>query len=219
MRSAPTSVITVGLPASERDLVDALRRGDERAFAGLVERHGASMLRLARAYERDPAVAEEIVQDAWIGLLRGIDRFEGRSSLRTWLFRIVANVARTRAAREERSVPLSALFAVEGDERSVPPERFRGPGHPREGHWSEPPQEWSRPEHELMSAETRMQIAAAIGALPQSQRVVITLRDVEGWSTDEVCALLQISEGNQRVLLHRARTRVRQALDHYLTAP
>ena len=210
---------TVELPPSERELVDALRRGDERVFAGLVDRHGAAMLRLARAYERDPAVAEEIVQDAWIGLLRGIEGFEGRSSLRTWLFRIVANVARTRAAREARSLPFSALVADEGDDGSSSPERFRGPEHRWEGHWSAPPQEWSRPEHELMSAETRTQIAAAIRCLPQSQRVVITLRDVEGRSADEVCALLEISEGNQRVLLHRARTRVRQVLDDYLTTP
>lgn len=206
--------------ASERALVDALRRGDQRVFAEVVDRHGAAMLRLARSFERDPAVAEEIVQDAWLGLLRGIERFEGRSSLRTWLFRIVANVARTRAAREARSVPFSALIAAEADDdRSVSPDRFHGPDHRWAGHWAAPPPEWSRPEHVLVSSETRVRIAAAIDALPRSQRVVITLRDVEGWSAGEVCALLEISEGNQRVVLHRARTRVRQALDHYLTEP
>jgi RNA polymerase sigma-70 factor (ECF subfamily) len=201
------------------EVVDALRRGDERVFADVVDRHGAGMLRLARAYERDAAVAEEIVQDAWLGVLRGIERFEGRASLRTWLFRIVANVARSRAAREARSVPFSALVAgeVDDDEGSVPPERFRGPQDRWAGHWAAPPQAWNGPEHALVSAETRVQIKAAIDVLPQGQRVVITLRDVEGWSAQEVCALLEISESNQRVLLHRARTRVRQALDDYLT--
>jgi RNA polymerase sigma-70 factor (ECF subfamily) len=194
-------------------------RGDEQAFATLVDRHGASMLRLARVYVRDLAVAEEVVQEAWLGVLRGIERFEGRSSLGTWLHRIVANLAKTRAAGEARSVPFSALAGADVEEEgpSVPPERFRGPGDRWAGHWATPPQPWGRPEHELLSAETRACILAAINALPQSQRRVITLRDVEGWSAEEVCNVLELSETNQRVLLHRARTKVRQALDEYLS--
>jgi RNA polymerase sigma-70 factor, ECF subfamily len=203
----------------ELELLEALRRGDEQAFAELVDRHGASMLRLARVYVRDRSVAEEVVQEAWLGVLRGIERFEGRSSLKTWLLRIVVNLAKTRGTREARSVPFSALQAEDAEDEgpSVPPERFRGRDDPWPGHWATPPEEWSRPEHELLSAETRAQIEAAIGALPEMQRRVISLRDVEGWSAEEVCNELGLSETNQRVLLHRARTKVRTALDDYLT--
>lgn len=207
------------LSVSEQELLGALRRGDERAFTTLVDRHGASMLRLARVYVRDRAVAEEVVQEAWLGVLRGVERFEGRSSLRTWLHHIVANLAKTRAVREARSVPFSALAGREVDEEgpSVPPERFRGPDDRWAGHWARPPEPWGRPEHELLSAETRARMMAAIDALPAMQRRVITLRDVEGWSAVEVCNVLELSETHQRVLLHRARTRVRRALDDYLT--
>jgi RNA polymerase sigma-70 factor (ECF subfamily) len=183
----------------------------------LVERHGASMLRLARVYVRDRAVAEEVVQEAWLGVLEGIERFEGRSSLQTWLHRIVANVARTRAVREARSVPFSTLASKDVEGPSVPPERFRGADDRWAGHWATPPEPWGRPDHELLSAETRGRIMAAIDGLPQLQRRVITLRDVEGWSAPEVCNVLELSETNQRVLLHRARTKLRQALDDYLT--
>jgi RNA polymerase sigma-70 factor (ECF subfamily) len=198
----------------EREQLAALRAGDERAFAALVDEHGAAMLRVAGLYVRDRAAAEEAVQEAWLGVLKGIERFEGRASLRTWLLRIVANVARTKGVREARSVPFSAL----GDEGpSVPEERFRGTESRWAGHWASPPAEWARPEQELLSAETRSQVAAAIDALPESQRQVISLRDVEGWSADEVCNVLGLSETNQRVLLHRGRTKVRAALDEYLT--
>lgn len=204
---------------NERELLGALRRGDERAFTALVDRHGASMLRLALVYVRDRAVAEEVVQEAWLGVLRGIERFEGRSSLGTWLHRIVANLAKTRAMREARSVPFSALAGDDVDKAgpSIPPERFRGPDDRWAGHWATPPQQWARPDHELVSAETRAVIAAAIQALSPAQRQVITLRDVEGWSAEEVCNVLALTETNQRVLLHRARTKVRRALDDYMT--
>jgi RNA polymerase sigma-70 factor (ECF subfamily) len=206
--------VTTVPSVDERELLTSLRAGDERAFATLVDRHGAAMLRVALLYVRDRAAAEEAVQEAWLGVLKGIDRFEGRSSLRTWLLRIVANVARTKGVRESRSVPFSAL----GDEGpSVPEERFRGPDDRWAGHWSAPPEEWGRPERELLSGETRARLAAAIGALPGAQRQVISLRDVEGWSADEVCSVLGLTEANQRVLLHRARTKVRAALDEYLT--
>jgi RNA polymerase sigma-70 factor (ECF subfamily) len=208
-----------GPSGSEADTIDALRRGDERVFREVVDRHGSAMLRVACVYARDRALSEEIVQEAWIGVLRGINRFEGRSSLRTWLVRIVANVAKTRAVREARSVPFSALAGTDLEEEpSVGPERFRGPDDRWAGHWASPPQEWSGPEQELLSAEARAQIAAAIDVLPRSQRAVVTLRDIEGWSAPEVCAALQISESNQRVLLHRARTRLRHTLDRFLTA-
>jgi RNA polymerase sigma-70 factor (ECF subfamily) len=203
--------------AGERELLESLRQGDERAFGRLVDGHGAAMLRVARLYCRDRAVAEEVVQEAWLGVLRGIERFEGRSSLRTWLFRIVANVAKTRAVREARSVPFSALVGAEEEGPSVGPEAFRGPEDKWEGHWATPPVDWGRPEEQLLSAETRAVIAEAIDALPDGQRLVISLRDVEGWTAEEVCNVLELSETNQRVLLHRARTRVRHALDDYLT--
>jgi len=206
--------VTTVPSVDEREQLAALRAGDERAFAALVDLHGAAMLRVARLYVRDRAAAEEAVQEAWLGVFRGIERFEGRSSLRTWLLRIVANVARTKGVREARSVPFSAL----GDDGpSVPEERFRGPEERWAGHWASPPDEWGRPEQELLTAETRSRLAAAIGGLPDSQRQVISLRDVEGWSANEVCNVLGLSETNQRVLLHRARTKVRAALDEYLT--
>jgi len=206
--------VTTVPSVDEREQLAALRAGDERAFAALVDLHGAAMLRVARLYVRDRAAAEEAVQEAWLGVFRGIERFEGRSSLRTWLLRIVANVARTKGVREARSVPFSAL----GDDGpSVPEERFRGPEERWAGHWASPPDEWGRPEQELLTAETRSRLAAAIGGLPDAQRQVISLRDVEGWSADEVCNVLGLSETNQRVLLHRARTKVRAALDEYLT--
>jgi RNA polymerase sigma-70 factor (ECF subfamily) len=204
---------------TEHDLLEALRRGDEPAFRELVDRHAASMLRLARVYVRDRSVAEEVVQEAWLGVLRGIERFEGRSSLKTWLLRIVANLAKTRAVREARSVPFSSLLSDDAEETgpSVPPERFRSAADPWPGHWATPPREWNRPDQELLSAETRARVLAAIDGLPETQRRVITLRDVEGWSPEEVCNALELSETNQRVLLHRARTKVRKALDDYLT--
>ena len=206
--------MTSARSVDERELLESLHRGDERAFVTLVDRHGAAMLRHARLFVRDQAVAEEVVQEAWLGVLRGIERFQARSSIRTWLFTIVANIGRTRGAREARSLPFSA-FADEG--ASVPPERFVGPGDRWEGHWATPPEAWGQPERELVSAETRALVAAAIAALPESQRHVISLRDVEGWSADEVCNVLELSETNQRVLLHRARGKVRRALDEYVT--
>jgi RNA polymerase sigma-70 factor (ECF subfamily) len=182
----------------------------------LVEEHGAAMLRVAQMYVRSRAVAEEVVQEAWLGVLTGIERFEGRSSLRTWIFRIVTNVAKTRGVRETRSIPFSALVEDEGEGPSVPAERFRPPGDRWATHWAVPPEDWAVPEERLLDAETRMVIAEAIAALPPAQRHVIGLRDVEGWSAEEVRNVLELSETNQRVLLHRARTRVRQALDDYL---
>jgi RNA polymerase sigma-70 factor, ECF subfamily len=204
--------------ADEAQLLESLRMGDECAFAAIVEEYGPTMMRLARLHVRERSVAEEVVQEAWLGMLRGIERFEGRSPLKTWLFRIVTNLAKTRGVREARSIPFSALAGAELEEEgpSIAPERFRGPDDRWAGHWAAPPVDWARPEEELLSAETRTVVVDAIAALPEVQRTVITLRDIEGWSTEEVCNALDVTETNQRVLLHRARTKVRRALDDYL---
>ena len=201
--------------AAEATLVDALRRRDEQAFLEVVRRYQGSLLRLAQTFVGTRAVAEEVVQDAWLGVLQGIARFEGRSSLKTWLFRILVNRARTRGEREGRSIPFTDLT---GPEPAVPAERFRGADDPEAPfHWARPPQAWGgSPEERLLAVESMEHIARAIAALPAAQRTVITLRDVEGLSGDEVCNILEISDTNQRVLLHRARSKVRAALERYL---
>jgi RNA polymerase sigma-70 factor (ECF subfamily) len=199
--------------ASEVELVDRLRRGDGNAVATLVEQWSSAMLRLARAYVRDRAAAEEVVQDSWIAVLGGVGRFEGRSSLKTWVFSIVANRAKTAALRERRSVPFSALD--DGGDTPVEPERFLAAGDAWAAHWAAPPKPLA-PEERLLAGEARERLREAIADLPPGQRAVLTLRDVEGWSADEVCNVLELSETNQRVLLHRARRRVRHALEPYL---
>ena len=199
-------------------LVEGLRAGDEDAFVELMRLYGPSMLRIAQLYVRSRAVAEEVVQDAWLAVLKGIARFEGRSSLKTWLFRILTNTAKTRAVREARSIPFSALAVDEEDESAVDPDRFMGPDARFPGHWSSPPASWGAPaEERVVAAETLDVIKAAIDRLPPAQALVITMRDVEGLSSEEVCNALEISETNQRVLLHRARTKVRHALEDYLS--
>jgi RNA polymerase sigma-70 factor, ECF subfamily len=203
-------------------LIDALKRRDEAAFVGLVRRYQGPLLRLALVYARSRAVAEEIVQDTWLGVLQGIERFERRSSFKTWLFRILVNRARTRGEREGRTVPFSALgdAALEPAEPAVAPERFLDPGHPEWPlHWAVPPRSWgASPEERLLTRETLDLVEQAIAALPPAWREVITLRDVEGLTAEEVCNVLGISETNQRVLLHRARGRVRGALERHLDA-
>lgn len=199
-------------------LLAALRRGEESAFVALIERYQGPMVRLARLYVTDTATAEEVVQETWLGALRGLDRFEGRSSLKTWLFHILTNRAKTRAARDGRTIPFSALLAeAGGDEAAVDPDHFHPLGHPGAGHWVSRPQSWRElPEDRLLARETRGRLRAAIDALPPLQRAVLTLRDVDGWAADEVCNTLAISETNQRVLLHRARSKIRRALATYL---
>jgi len=200
----------------EAQLITALRERDESAFVALVNRYQASMIRLALVYCGTHAVAEEIVQEAWLGVLQGIDKFEGRSSFKTWLFRILVNRARTRAEREGRTVPFSAL-QTEGPEPAVPAHRFLGDDHPDwPAHWAVPPRSWgASPEADLLSKEMLGLVARAIADLPAAQREVITLRDVEGWTPEEVCNVLGVSETNHRVLLHRARSRVRAALERH----
>jgi RNA polymerase sigma-70 factor (ECF subfamily) len=200
--------------ADERALVEALRRGDEAAFEELVRTYHASLLRVARLYVSSPSVAEEVVQETWVGVLNGIGRFEGRSSLKTWIFRILTNTAKTRGIREGRSVPFSSLQDEELSGPTVDPERFFPPDHSvAPGAWATPPV--PLPEQVLLADETRQIVDTAIEALPSVQRAVITLNDVEGWSAGEIRNALELSETNRRVLLHRARAKVRRALEEY----
>jgi RNA polymerase sigma-70 factor (ECF subfamily) len=197
-------------------LVKALRARDERAFEELMRMYNPSLLRVAQIYVASRAVAEEVVQETWIGVFNGIDRFETRSSLKTWIFRILTNIAKTRGQREGRTVPFSALERPDAvPEAAVDSDRFLPPDHERwPGHWSSKPEPW--PEERLLAAETRELVDRAIVQLPPAQRAVISLRDVEGWSSEETRNALGVSETNQRVLLHRARSKVRQALEDYL---
>lgn len=201
---------------TDAQLVDALRAGDEDAFRGIVREWHAPLLHVAQIFVPSRAVAEEVVQETWTRVLRALDRFEGRSSLKTWVFRILVNTAKTRAQREGRTIPFSALQdPARVPEAAVDADRFLPEDHEHHpGGWSSPPRDL--PEERLLAGEARGVIAAAIDALPASQRAVISLRDVEGWSADEVRNALDVSEVNQRVLLHRARARVRQALEDYL---
>lgn len=201
---------------SDGRLVELLRAGDESAFRDLVRRHHTAMVRFAETFVPSRAIAEEVVQEAWLGVVKGVDRFEGRSSLSTWIFRIVANIARTRGERERRTmltVSLSEELADAGP--SVPPQRFRGrPGH---GVWAEPPAHWSElPDERLLAKSTLERVAAVASGLSEKQRRVFVLRDIEGLSSAEVCDLLELSEANQRVLLHRARSQIRGALEDEL---
>src|SRR3954451_10106778 len=199
---------------SDEETLAALRCGDERVFVELVEQHHALMLRVASRYVRNHTVAEEVVQETWLGVLNGLDSFEGRASLKTWMFRILTNRAITRAQREGRAVPFSSLGDPGPDEPAVDADRFR----PEDDRW---PGGWKcfpdpLPEDRLLERETLALIDSAIAELPDRQHLVITMRDVEGWSADEVCHALRISEANQRVLLHRARSKVRRCLEAYL---
>jgi RNA polymerase sigma-70 factor, ECF subfamily len=203
------------LSQQDTRLLEGLRAGDEAAFLELMREHGGAMLRVAMMYVPSRAIAEEVVQEAWLGVLKGIGSFEGRSSLKTWLFRIVSNTAKTRGVREARSVPFSSLGGETGDEPTVDPDRFLGSGERFPGHWAIPPQAWA-PESRLLSDEALDVIEREIDRLPPAQRAVITMRDVEGFTSEEVCNALDLSETNQRVLLHRARARVRGALEEYM---
>jgi RNA polymerase sigma-70 factor, ECF subfamily len=191
---------------SDAALLERLRAGDESAFETLLSRHDAAMRRVARTFVRTDSAADEVVQDAWLGVLRGLDGFEGRSSLRTWIFRILVNQARTRAVRDARTLPFSAL--EDDDEPAVEPAAFAA-----DGRWTSAPARLDAdPESGLLSAELREHVLDAVNELSDNQRAVITLRDLVGLPADEVSELLEISPGNQRVLLHRARARVRNAL-------
>jgi RNA polymerase sigma-70 factor (ECF subfamily) len=196
----------------ESALLDALRRGDEDAFARLVGEHHAGLRRVARLYVSSPAIADEVVQDTWLGVIRGIWAFEGRSSLKTWIFRILVNRARTRAVRESRSAPFTGLLSPEDGaepDPSASPEHAPGP-------WVRPSlHPDASPERSLLTKELGERLQGVIDALPSNLRIVLWLRDVEGWPSEDVCNALAIQETNQRVLLHRARSRVRAALEPY----
>ena len=219
------SVSVQSSAASREDaaLVERLRNRDEASFLELVHRHHGALVRLAQSFVNNRAVAEEVAQDTWVAVLQGVERFEGRSSLKTWIFQILINRAKTRGVREARSVSFSALSGLnsEGGCSSVDPTRFLSPDdseHP--GSWASQPQQWDMtPERLLLSQECRIFIEQAIASLPELQKEVITLRDVQGWDNEEICAVLGISEANCRVLLHRARSRMRQALENYLGKP
>jgi RNA polymerase sigma-70 factor (ECF subfamily) len=200
-------------------LVDALRKGEEAAFVALLDRFQPALIRLAADYVHDRAIAEDVVQETWVAVLRGLDGFQGRASLKTWLFQIVINRARTRAAREDRSVSFSTLADLESHtlEPAVEAGRFLPPDHPNwPGHWLVAPSEDDLPEQRLLADELLQQVRACVASLPPAQREVVRLRDIDGCTSDEVCQLLGLSEANQRVLLHRGRSRVRAALEQYL---
>jgi RNA polymerase sigma-70 factor (ECF subfamily) len=202
---------------SSRDsgLVGALRAGDEQTFAGLVDAWASSMLRLAREFVPTDGAAEEVVQETWLAVLTGLDRFRGDSSLRTWVYRILVNQAKSRGVRERRTVPLTSLLPEDTGE-TVAAERFQGPDGEYPGHWRTPPEPW--PEEVTLHREMRDVVTTALESLPARQRVVVALRDLDGYEASEVSALLGISGGNQRVLLHRGRAVVRAHLDRYLSA-
>ena len=198
--------------AEDRALVDRLRAGDEATFTLLVRTHHASLRRVARHFVSSDALAEEVAQECWGAVLEGLAAFEGRSSLRTWMFRILVNRAKTRGVRESRSVPMSALGADDDDEGGGPavePDRFKP-----DGHWASPPSALGTdPEALLANSQLGAALTSALAQLPERQRAIVVLRDVEGWSSEEVCNVLGLSETNQRVLLHRARSKLRKVLE------
>jgi RNA polymerase sigma-70 factor (ECF subfamily) len=202
-------------PSDDQSLVERARDGDEEAFAALVRRYSPMLMRLARMYVPTDALAEDVVQETWVAVVRGLERFEGRSSFKTWLFRILVNRAKTRGVREHRSIPFASVSTGgdgENDEGpTVDPSRFTS-----EGAWTSAPADWhDDPEAALDSSEALRIAREAIDQLPERQKIVITLRDLEGLSSDEVRNVLDLTETNQRVLLHRARTKVRQALEDW----
>lgn len=221
-----------GLPTTEEDveqrrpestgeelLLDRLRSGDESAFLELVQRYHSSLLSAAGFYVRRREIAEEVVQETWMGVLRDIRRFEARSSLKTWIFRILVNCAIKRRKREEKLIPFFSLAKTETEaaELAVSPDRFHAAGDPSQGHWAVPPASGGEdPEERLLAQESMEQLQTAIEEHLPAQRKVVTLRDVRGWTAHEVCTLLEISESNQRALLHRARSKIRNALETYL---
>ena len=203
----------------DRDLVASLRVGDEQAFTALVDGWSGSMLRMARTHVPTDSLAEEVVQDTWLAVITGLDRFRGESSLRTWVYRILINQAKTKGVRERRTVPFASLAPGNGSEDgsrdgpTVDPSRFQGAADPHPGGWRRFPDAW--PEQSLLSSEVRQVVARALEAMPPRQRAVVVLRDLDGHTAEEVSELLMISPGNQRVLLHRGRAVVRAHLERY----
>ena len=204
--------------AADEDVVAALRAGDERAFRELFKRSNPMMKRVARSFVTSDAVAEEIVQDTWMAIVTGIHRFEGRSALRTWMFSILTNQAKTHSARERRAQPISSVAPSDVEEPAVDPDRFQKDDEAWPGHWAIPPRPWQKPERKLLSLEIRERLTEALNELPGRQRAVVALRDIEGLGAEDVCELLDLSAENQRVLLHRGRSRLRRSLEAYVNA-
>ncbi|MBV9544366.1 MAG: sigma-70 family RNA polymerase sigma factor [Chloroflexi bacterium] len=217
MRQAHPATVTHEDPA----LLAALRDGDETAFVSLVERYHASLLRLARMYV-DASAVDDVVQDTWIGVLHGLPNFEGRASFKTWLFHILVNRARTKAVRDARTIPMSTFVQeeTEAQDYAVDPSRFRPADDRYPGHWMPlaKPSADVMPEERLLAGELDAVVRSALEKLPPAQAEVVRLRDVEGVPSDEVCQLLNLTEGNQRVLLHRGRSKIRSTLEVYLSA-
>lgn len=217
MQTAAGSTVTL----DDSQLVAAVREGDEAAFVTLVERYHATLQRLARMYV-DVSSTEDVVQETWIGVLHGLASFEGRASFKTWLFRILTNRARTRAVRNARTIPFSAWVQAEteAEDYAVDPSRFRSADDPYPGHWvsMRAPSADELPEVRLLAGELDSVVRDALSTLPPAQAEVVRLRDVEGLSSDDVCQVLGLSEGNQRVLLHRGRSKIRAALERYGSA-
>ena len=215
---SPVSMLEEGTtPARDLDLVAKLQRGDTDLFADLVDAWSPAMLRIARAHVADHHAAEDVVQEAWIAALRGLDRFEGRSSLRSWVCGIVVNIARRHGTRQRRLVPVGSFESGRTTDSgpTVDPERFQRAGELRPGGWRQFPMPWPSPEEAVVGTEIRAVINAAVARLPERQRVVMELRDLHGYDGQEVADLLSVSIGNQRVLLHRARALVRRELETY----
>ena len=212
---AEQTVAGATVAASDEKTVAALRAGDERAFRELFARMYPMMKRVARGYVASDAVAEEIVQDTWLAIVTGIDRFEGRSALGTWIFSILTNQAKTHSARERRALPLTCVGPRDAEEPVVDPDRFQKDDEAWPGHWATPPRPWQKPERRLLSLETREHLKDALAELPERQRLIVGLRDIDGHSAEEVCDLLGLSQENQRVLLHRGRSRLRAVLEEY----
>ena len=213
---AEQTVSWATVTASDEQTVAALRAGDEATFRELFARTYSMMKRVARGYVASDAVAEEIVQDTWMAIMTAIDRFEGRSALGTWIFSILTNQAKTHSARERRALPFSSVAPGDVEEPAVDPDRFQKDDEVWPGHWATPPRPWQRPERRLLSLELRERLRRALDELPGRQREVLALRDVEGLEAEDVCALLGLSPENQRVLLHRGRSRLRAKLEAYV---
>jgi RNA polymerase sigma-70 factor (ECF subfamily) len=216
MQAELVSAVVTECWAPDERIVAALRAGDERAFCELFQRHCPAMKRVARSYVQSDAVAEEIVQETWLAVLTGIDRFEGRCALGTWMFSILINQAKTHNTRERKAVPFSSISPSGRDEPAVDADRFQNDDDAWPGHWATPPRPWLRPDRRALSLEARARLKDALSQLPDRQRLVVGLRDVDGLSSAEVCGLLGLSRENERVLLHRGRSRLRAALEEYI---
>ncbi|MGN6171042.1 MAG: RNA polymerase sigma factor [Solirubrobacteraceae bacterium] len=212
---AERTIAGATVTVSDEQIVAALRAGDEETFRELFARTYPMMKRVARSYVVSDAVAEEIVQDTWMAIMTGIGRFEGRSALGTWIFSVLTNQAKNHSARERRALPFSSLAPRGSEEHAVSPDRFQNDDEAWPGHWANPPRPWQKPERRLLSLEARECLKHALAQLPDRQRLIVGLRDIDGHSAEEVCDLLGLSQENQRVLLHRGRSRLRAGLEEY----